>query len=82
MEIRITYKGTLHGVRGMWCGFKPEGVEVEEEIKVLIPAAGMDLKSKATGDIYSSVILKENTQDEFEEVEHVDRHDRIEPDYK
>ena len=30
----ITYKGTLDGVKGLWCGLKPDNVEVEQEIMV------------------------------------------------
>ena len=40
MQEKITYKGILNGVHGLWCGFKPEGVEVEEEIKVYYPDEG------------------------------------------
>lgn len=31
MEIKITYVGKLNGVNGIWCGFKPEGLEVIED---------------------------------------------------
>ena len=40
MQEKITYKGILNGVHGLWCGFKPEGVEIEEEIKVYYPDEG------------------------------------------
>ena len=37
MQTKITYRGTLNGVQGLWCGFKPEGLEVEQEIPVYYP---------------------------------------------
>lgn len=57
MEMRITYKGTLNGVKGVWCGFKPEGLEVNEQIEVWYPTKGMLFKK---GDeTFSAVILKD-----------------------
>ena len=36
MEIRTTYKGIREdGVKGIWCGFKPENITVLEEIQIL-----------------------------------------------
>lgn len=43
MYTKITYVGTLNGVKGMWCGFLPEGVEVAEERVVLYPEEGKEL---------------------------------------
>lgn len=38
MEIRTTYKGiTKDGVKGIWCGFKPDDIEVTEELQILYP---------------------------------------------
>lgn len=58
MEVRITYKGTLNGVHGLWCGFKPEGIEVEKEISILYPAEGKILEKN--GEQFTFVILEEN----------------------
>lgn len=35
MEIKITYVGTLNGVNGIWCGFKPKGIIIIEKRNVL-----------------------------------------------
>lgn len=40
MEIRTTYKGTKDGIYGIYCGFKPDGLDVEEEIPVYYPDEG------------------------------------------
>ncbi len=69
MEIRITYKGTLNGIKGIWCGFKPEGVVVEKEINILYPAKDMLLRKKGEEETYSSIILKvDDSMDNYEEV--------------
>lgn len=69
MEIRITYKGTLNGIKGIWCGFKPEGAVIEQEFNILYPAEKMLLKKKGKEETYSSVILKDgDTMDNYEEV--------------
>ena len=58
MEIRTTYKGiTKDGVKGIWCGFKPEDIEVTEEIQILYPAENKILQDKATKETFNSVIL-------------------------
>ena len=63
MEIRTTYKGiTKDGVKGIWCGFKPEDIEVTEEIQILYPAENKILQDKATKETFNSVIL-ENESD-------------------
>lgn len=64
MEIRTTY--VCDGA--MYCGFKPEGVEVKEERQVLYPAEGYKLKK---GDrLYSCVWLKNgDVQENYSEVE-------------
>lgn len=69
MQIRITYVGTLNGVHGMWCGFCPEGVEVEEERLVLYPAEGYMLKNKISEEVVSAVwIQSAEQQEDWEEV--------------
>lgn len=70
MEIRITYVGTLNGIRGMWCGFKPEGAIITEERTVLYPSEGKALKNTISGEIDSSVWLKsESLQTDWVEVD-------------
>ena len=70
MEVRITYKGTQNGVKGIWCGFKPEGIKVEEELSILYPEEGYVLKHKESGEYFSSVILKDgNSEDNYIEEE-------------
>lgn len=70
MYKKTTYKGTLNNVRGLWCGFKPEGLEVEEELVILYPEEGFVLKHKESGEYFSSVILKdENSGDNYIEEE-------------
>lgn len=44
MKTTTTYKGVLNGTRGLWCGFKPEGLEVEQEITVYRPDEGKAFK--------------------------------------
>ena len=57
MQTTITYKGKLNGVNGLWCGFCPEGVEVEEEIIVYKPDEGKIFVKD--GEEYSAVVLQE-----------------------
>lgn len=69
MEIRITYKGKLNGVKGVWCGFKPEGVVVEKEINILYPSKDMLLRKKGEEKTFRSVVLKDgDSMDNYEEV--------------
>lgn len=69
MEIRITYIGTLNGVHGIWCGFKPEGAEITEERLVLYPANGFTLVNKETGEEAPAVWIKtEDGKDDWVEV--------------
>ena len=71
MEIRTTYKGiTKDGVKGIWCGFKPEDIEVTEEIQILYPAENKILQDKATKETFNSVILEnESDMGNYEEIE-------------
>lgn len=70
MHVKTTYKGIREdGVKGIWCGFKPNNITVSEEIYILYPDGDNQLKNKSTGEILSSVILKEGiSQDNFEEI--------------
>lgn len=56
MEIRTTYKGVLNGIHGFWCGFKPDNLEVEEEIPVYYPDKGKVFVKN--GVEYNSVVLQ------------------------
>lgn len=73
MFTKTTYIGTLNGVHGIWCGFLPEGVVVEEERLVLYPEEGYELERD--GERYSAVWLKDGdnatnyTEIEMEEPE-------------
>lgn len=71
MEIRTTYKGiTKDGVKGIWCGFKPEDIEVIREIQILYPAENKILQDKATKETFNSVILEnESDMGNYEEIE-------------
>ena len=70
MKTRITYKGTLNNIRGLWCGFKPEGLDIVEEIPILYPEEGYVLKHKESGEYFSSVTLQDgNSEDNYIEEE-------------
>lgn len=70
MEIRTTYIGTLNGVHGIWCGFKPKKAVIEEERLVLYPAEGYELRNLISGEIQSAVWLQSaEQQDYWEEIE-------------
>lgn len=55
MEIRITY--ICNGA--IYCGFKPDGVEVLEEREVLYPVEGYELVRISDKERLSSVWLKD-----------------------
>lgn len=63
-----TYVGTLNGVSGMWCGFKPEGAEIKEVRDILLPDDGQELEKD--GVRMSSAWLKDgDTRFNYKEVE-------------
>lgn len=73
MTIRTTYIGTLNGIHGMWCGFRPDGAVIEEERLVLYPEADYDLRNKISGEIVSAVwIQSAEQQQDWEEIPHVE----------
>ena len=73
METRITYVGTLNGVRGMWCGHKPDDVKVTEERIVLHPSEGYELESVVNQERFSAVWLKDgDCEDNYIEVETIE----------
>lgn len=67
MKTTITYKGTLNGVHGLWCGFKPEGVVVDEEITVYHADEGKVFKK---GDeLLDCVVLKDGEKiEDYQEI--------------
>lgn len=67
MQTKITYKGTKDGVYGIYCGFKPDGLEVEEEVTVYYPDENKVFIKD--GEEYGAVVLKEGESiEEYEEV--------------
>ena len=56
MQIKITYKGYINGVYGIYCGFKPKGLEVTEEVPVYYPDEGKIFVKD--GEYYSAVVLQ------------------------
>ena len=68
MQIKITYKGYINGVYGIYCGFKPEGLEVTEEVPVYYPDEGKIFIKD--GEYYSAVVLQEGeTINDYQEVD-------------
>ena len=73
MEIITTYIGTLDGVNGIWCGFKPEGAIITEEKLVLRASYGYKLKNKETEETCHSVVIQTpEEQDNWEEIKDED----------
>ena len=68
MHTTITYKGTRNGIHGLWCGFKPDDVIVEEEITVYHPDEGKEFMKN--GERFSAVVLQEG--EKIEDYEQVD----------
>ena len=67
MEIKKTYVGTLGGIKGLWCGFKPEGVVVSEEREVLYPKEGYKLEKDS--ELFDCVWLKDgDIKENYKEV--------------
>lgn len=70
MYIKTTYIGTLDGVAGIWCGFKPEGAIITEERDVLYPEEGYELERISDGERFSAIWLKDgNVKENYIEVE-------------
>lgn len=75
MEIKITY--VTNGA--IYCGFKPDNVEVLEERKVLYPSDGYELEHKITKEHFDSVWLKDDdVQENYNEVKIVENVGEIE----
>lgn len=68
MQTKITYKGYIDGVYGIYCGFCPENLEIEEEIPVYYPDEGKIFIKD--GEEYSAVVLQEGESiADYDEVE-------------
>lgn len=69
MYIKTTYIGILDGNKGMWCGFLPEGVMVEDERQVLYPEEGNSLRRINTLEVFSAVWLQDgDVKENYEEI--------------
>lgn len=67
MQIKITYKGYINGIYGIYCGFKPEGLEVTEEVNVYYPDEGKIFVKD--GEEYDCVVLQDGeTIEDYQEV--------------
>jgi hypothetical protein len=71
MQIKITYKGYINGIYGIYCGFKPDGLEVTEKVPVYYPYEGKVFEKD--GEYYDCVILQDGESiDDYAEVERKD----------
>ena len=68
MQIKITYKGTINGVYGIYCGFCPNGLDITDEVPVYYPDEGkIFIKDNEE---YSCVVLQGGeTIEDYEEIE-------------
>jgi hypothetical protein len=67
MQIKITYKGYINGIYGIYCGFKPDGLDVKEEIPVYYPDKGKIFIKN--GEEFGAVILQEDENiEDYEEI--------------
>lgn len=62
MQVKVTFVGTLNGIHGIWCGFRPEGAKIKEARPILYPEEGYLLEKD--GETYSSVWLKDGDEEE------------------
>ena len=68
MQTKITYKGYIDGVYGIYCGFKPENLEIVEEVTVYYPDENKVFIKD--GEEYGAVVLKEGESiADYDEVE-------------
>lgn len=68
MQTKITYKGTKDGVYGIYCGFCPENLEIEEEVTVYYPDEGKIFIKD--GEEFGAVVLQEGESiADYDEVE-------------
>lgn len=72
IKTSIVNKGAIY------CGFKPEGVEVIEERQVLYPASGYELERISDKEHFSCIWLKDgDVQENYTEVEKEDDSDIV-----
>lgn len=50
MQIKITYKGIKDGFIGYYCGFRPDGIEIIEEMPILYAEDSYELKCISNGE--------------------------------
>ena len=68
MQTKITYKGYIDGVYGIYCGFKPDNLEIEEEVTVYYPDENKVFIKD--GEEYGAGVLKEGESiADYDEVE-------------
>ena len=68
MQTKITYKGYIDDVYGIYCGFKPDNLEIEEEVTVYYPDENKVFIKD--GEEYGAVVLKEGESiEDYDEVE-------------
>lgn len=69
MQTITTYKGTLNGIYGVYCGYKPEGLIVEEETTFYRADEGKIFQRKTDGLKFKDVFLEDGeTIDDYEEI--------------
>lgn len=57
MNIKTSYVGELNGIKGIWCGEKPEGLIVEKEVPVYWADEGKVFTKD--GEFFPNVVLQE-----------------------
>ena len=68
MFTSTTYKGTKNGIYGIYCGFKPKGLKVEEEITVY--HADENKVFVKDGEKVTDVVLQEGESiEDYQEIE-------------
>ena len=68
MKTTTTYKGTIDGVYGIYCGFRPKGLKLDEKVTVYHPDE--DKIFKKGDEYFDCVILQEGEEiTDYEEVD-------------
>ena len=60
MQMKMTYKGYKGNIYGIYCGFKPKGLDVEEEVPVYYPDTGKIFVKD--GQEFTSVVLQDGEE--------------------
>ena len=58
---RKSYIGKLNGISGIWCDYKPEGIEVTKEITFYTPDEGKIFVDKA-GNMVDNVVVNDDVK--------------------